>query len=76
MRDPLDTYRFLRDHFKSNPDLQVAHAFMEASTRAWQSGHLGDATYVREVLEPVRSYLLAGNTPVRDGKPELEGDQP
>lgn len=63
-------YQKRKEAFQHRPTLEGAQSFSISGLLCWQQGLIGDATYVREVLEPVRSYLLAGNAPMRDGKPE------
>jgi hypothetical protein len=60
-------FRDARDAFKAHPTTFNAHALMNAGNHAWERGWIGDATFTREVLEPVRTYLLAGNTPLPEG---------
>ncbi len=49
--------------FLNKPGTQNAEILMVHAVMAWRAGYIGDATFVRNVLEPVRHYLLAGNEP-------------
>ncbi len=67
-RPAIEDYREARVAFAAHQSLHSARLLMEHGTCAWASGWIGDATYVREALEPVRTYLLAGNTPMPEGR--------
>jgi hypothetical protein len=55
--------RRAQQRFRQAPTLDDAQTIMWIATHFWRAGEIGDATYTREMLEPVRAYLLAGNTP-------------
>lgn len=71
----LTAYREAKREHKERPTLRSAQRLSLSGWDVWSTGQIGDATYVRDVLEPVRDYLLAGNTPMRDGKPEPKESQ-
>lgn len=56
-------YRSRRETFRMHPSIGSAQALMRSGQIAWEAGQIGEATFVREVLEPVRDHLLAGNMP-------------
>lgn len=56
-------YRTRKNTFRMHPSIGSAQALMRSGQLCWEAGFIGEATFVREVLEPVRDHLLAGNQP-------------